>query len=64
MRTVILMITVTCFACGGQSSGESKTSSETYCSARGPVTKAEAEAADAGDLAPCLGMCVPFAGGG
>lgn len=35
-----------------------------YCSARGPLTKAEA--ADAGDLIPCPanGACVQFVGGG
>jgi hypothetical protein len=37
---------------------------QTYCSARGPLTAAEA--VDAGDLIPCPanGSCVPFAGGG
>ncbi len=37
---------------------------QTYCSARGPLTAAEA--VDAGDLIPCPanGSCMPFAGGG
>ena len=67
MRRVVLVIVAGCLiSCSNSQAGDapSKTSNQTYCSARGPLTKAEA--ADAGDLIPCPanGACIQFAGGG
>jgi hypothetical protein len=52
MRTLILLIAASCLvSCGKSQDGGPPGRSQTYCSARGPLT--EAEAADAGDLIPC-----------